>query len=347
MRRRMTIASAAATAAGLALAGVLATGAAAEPGLGAAPVPGVAAGQTAEAGQYRPVMSDAARRARIAVHFDLAAGQMPENIALSPSGTAYVTFAGARQVAAVHRDGTIRTLATLPAPADGGASTPALGFALTTGIVRMQDGTLYFLYASGDARSTGLYRLERGRSPERVAALPANGLPNGLAFDERSKTFYIADSVLGTISTVRAGGGRATVWSSAPELASTGYLGVNGIKVRDGAVWASNLDQGTIVRIAVRDGRPSGVRVLADGLVGIDDFAFVGKDTDHLVAALVGQNTVVRIDRRGRATTLLTAADGLQNPTAVAVRGAALYVTSAAYLTATDPNLIVAVAARR
>ncbi|MEU8196415.1 hypothetical protein AB0C10_21775 [Microbispora amethystogenes] len=47
----------------------------------------------------------------------------------------------------------------------------------------------------------------------------------------------------------------------------------------------------------------------------------------------------MRIDTDGRAVTLLTA--GLQNPTSVAVRGRTLYVINAAYLTATDPNLIL------
>ncbi|MFJ7586881.1 hypothetical protein ACIQZO_05690 [Streptomyces sp. NPDC097617] len=86
--------------------------------------------------------------ARTAVHFDLAKGRTPENIALAPDGTAYVTFAKARQVAAVSRGGAVRILATLPEPADGGVHTPALGFPLTTGIVRAHDGTLYFLYAT-------------------------------------------------------------------------------------------------------------------------------------------------------------------------------------------------------
>lgn len=37
--------------------------------------------------------------ARIARHFDLTKGQTPENIALAPDGSAYVTFAAARQIA--------------------------------------------------------------------------------------------------------------------------------------------------------------------------------------------------------------------------------------------------------
>ncbi len=281
-------------------------------------------------------------QSRIAVHFDLAKGQMPENIALSPCGTAYVTFAAARQVAAVTPAGTVRVLATMAAPADGGTNTPVLKFALTTGIVRLDNGTLYFLYASGDAGSTGLYRLRPGGTPQRIAALPATGLPNGLAFDGRTRTFYITDSVLGTISTVPLRGGAATVWSSAPELAPTGFLGVNGIKVRHGAVWATNLDQGTLLRIPVRYGRPAAVQVKASDLVGIDDIAFVGDGDEQVLAALNGPSTVVSIDAAGRATTVLSAADGLQNPTSVAVRGTTAYVLSAAYTTAKDPNLLLA-----
>ncbi len=279
---------------------------------------------------------------RIAVHFDLAKGQLPENVALGADGTAYVTFAAARQVAAVTPSGGTRILATLPAPADGGVNTPVLAFALTTGIVRMADGTIYFLYASGDAASTGLYRLRPGRAPHRIAALPADGLPNGLAFDAGTKRFYLTDSVLGTISTVPLEGGRADVWSSAPELAAAGFLGANGIKVRGDAIWATNLDHGTLLRIPLRHGRPGPVRVAATGLVGIDDFAFVGAGDQQVIATLNGPNTVVSIDAAGRSRTLMSAADGLQNPTSVAVRGRTVYVLSAAYSTGIDPNLALA-----
>jgi len=39
---------------------------------------------------------------------------------------------------------------------------------------------------------------------------------------------------------------------------------------------------------------------------------------------------------------VLTAADGIENPTSVAVRGKTVYVASGAYLTHTDPNLLIA-----
>ena len=298
--------------------------------------------QTGGAAQAQTPVNDTAHKSRIAAHFDITKGQQPENVATTASGTSYVTFAGARQVAKISKNRTVRILVTLPAPPDGGTSTPALGFALTTGIVRSPDGTLYFLYASGDEASTGLYKLRpTGKKPHLISRLPANGLPNGLVLDTHAKRFYVTDSVLGKIYTINLQGGSARVWSNHKALKATGFLGANGIKVRRGALWVSNLDQGTLLRIPIRKGHAAVPRVKAKGLVGIDDFEFTGH-RDQVIAALNPSNKVVRITSNGHATTFLTAKDGLQGPTSVGIRHHRAYVYSAAYLTQTDPNLIIA-----
>lgn len=275
---------------------------------------------------------------RVVQHFDLGKGQTPENIVLAPDGTAYVTFAKARQIAEISSSGTTRILATLPAPANGGVTTPALGFPLTLGIDRATDGTLYFLYATGTADLTGVWSLRPGGTPRRIAALPATSLPNGLTLDHQTRTLYVADST-GAVWRVPTSGGVAEVWSSDRELAPAGFLGANGIKLRDDAAWVTNLDKGTLLRIPLHGNARA--RIVATGLAGVDDFAFTGRGTE-IIAALDTANQVVLVKPDGSHQVVLTAADGLQGPTSVAVRGRSVHVPSAAYLTSTDPNLLLA-----
>ena len=293
---------------------------------------------TAQAASAAPRPVD---RVRILTHFAIEAGQTPENVVFGPDGTAYLTLLASRQVAAVSPRGTVRILATLPRPADGG-HTAISDFPALTGLARAADGTLYLLYVTGGADLTGVWRLRPGGVPQRIAALPPDGLPNGMALDEHTGTLYIADSVGGVIWKLRLVGGTAQVWAADSQLAPAGFLGANGLRLHGSSVWVSNTDRGTILRIPIRRGgiagRPS-VRV--SGLTGVDDFAFTGRG-DTLLAALNQPNQVVLAGADGSHTVVLTAADGLQNPTSVAVRGRAFAVTSAAFGTGVDPNLLTA-----
>ncbi|MEW2514408.1 hypothetical protein [Streptomyces sp. NPDC046870] len=294
----------------------------------------------APAAGQEPLVTDA----RVLAHLDLAAGQTPENIALDQDGSAYLTFASARQVAHVTDDGRVRTRATLPAVAH--AATPLLHSAAVTGIARAHDGTLYVNYATGTS-ATGVWRLSPGDAPERIAALPADGLPNGLALDERRGVLYVADSVRGTVWRVPLSGGTATAWARGAALAPlpaapAGGFGANGVKLHRDAVWVSNTDRGTLLRIPVRaDGAAGPVETRAGGLAGIDDFAFPGHGRSVL-AALNPGNRVVLVRADGTVTTLLTVREGLSGPTSVAVRGRSVYVPSAASATRHDPNLLLA-----
>lgn len=303
-------------------------------------VAAVVAAMTAVGFASLPATAAPATNARIGAHFDLVAGQTPENATTEPDSSLDVTFSVARQVARVGRDGRTRILATLPLPADGGVNTPALHFAATMGIVRADDGTLYFLYAAGTSDLTGVWRLRPGGIPERIAALPADGLPNGLALDPKAGRLYIADAVLGTIWTVPASGGLAAAWSTAPELALSAIAGANGVKVHHNALWVSNTDQGTLVRIPLLpDGRAGRAEVRATGLTTVDDFAFTGRG-DEILAALNHPNVVVRVHPDGTHSTVLTGQDGLQNPTSIEVRHGMVQVLDAAYVTGKDPNLL-------
>jgi len=65
----------------------------------------------------------------------------------------------------------------------------------------------------------------------------------------------------------------------------------------------------------------------------------IGRNT--IVAALNMADEVVQVQPGQRPQVLLTAADGLSTPTSVRLRNDTMYVTSAAYFTGTDPNLLV------
>jgi DNA-binding beta-propeller fold protein YncE len=285
---------------------------------------------------------------RIIVHLDFSRGQTPENLALEPGGSADVTFAEAAQVARVSPDGQVRILAQLPEPASG-AACPVLGpllrvQALTVGIVRDHAGRLYVALCTGSPQLQGIWRISPDGSARRIAALPPGGIPNGMALDQQNNLIYVADSLLGVIWRVSITDGRVTAWAAGPQLAPNGFLGANGLKLHDGTVWVSNTQLGTLLRIPIqRDGSAGPIETIATGLPGIDDFAFTGPGTSApILAAINPFSTVVLIQPDGSQQTVLTAADGLSNPSSLAVRGGTVYVLSAAYLTQTDPNIMLA-----
>ncbi len=291
------------------------------------------------------------RDPHVVAHFDRPNGQVAESIAVGPDGSADIGLILSRQVAHVTPGGHVEVLATMPLPADGGVHTPTTGAASVTGIERTEDGTLYFLYSAGDKHLTGLWKLRPGGTPVRVAALPAASFANGLTRDDRTGNLYITDSTQGKVWRVRPHSGTATVWADGPDLAPIDFFGANGVKVHNGAVWVSNIDHGTIVRIPLTGrgtaGKPGKPQIKATGLDSVDDFAFTGRG-DQLLAALNIPSKVVLITPGRPARTVLDQSDGLQNTTSVAVTKDpgtdtdTVYVTSGALTTGGDANLLTA-----
>ena len=269
---------------------------------------------------------------RVVAHFDINAAQQPENITLEPNGAADVTFNGARQVARVGRNGSVTILATLPAPAGGSAG--------ATGIVRAYDGTLFVNENAGI--HSAIWRIGRHGNAAPIVALPQVKFLNGLALDR--DTLYATDSTSGTVWRVDLRTDRAVIWAQGGPLLPTAAVGFgsNGIKVHDGAVWVSNTAQGTLLRIPIgRHGTAGPISTVAQGLGPIDDFTFTGRG-DTVLAAINGMSEVSIVRPYGGHHTVLTAADGLSNPTSIAVRGSTVYVASAAYFTRVNPNLLLA-----
>jgi hypothetical protein len=274
--------------------------------------------------------------ARIVAHFDFTTGQQPENITLEPNRDADVTFAFAHQVARVTPQGKITILATLPAATSGTTA--------VSGIVRTSDGTLYVNYLDMGGTQSGIWRISKDGSAKQVVALPDAGFLNGLALDPGTAALLTVDSFSGTVWKVWPRTGKAEVWASGQDLQPTspGGFGVNGLKIHDGSAWVSNSSQGTLLRIPILpDGTAGPTVVVATGLASIDDFSFTGHG-DTLLAAQPGLNQVDLITPGRASQAVLTAADGLSGPSSVAVSGRTVYVTSAAYATGVDPNLLAA-----
>src|SRR5712692_11828124 len=89
----------------------------------------------------------------------------------------------------------------------------------------------------------------------KVVAMPDVKVLNGLALDRGEDALYATDSTSGTVWKVSLKSGTASLWAQGAELQrntvnSSGF-GANGIKVHDDAVWVSNTDKGTLLRIAI------------------------------------------------------------------------------------------------
>jgi sugar lactone lactonase YvrE len=275
---------------------------------------------------------------RIVAHFNLAGGETPEAIALAPDGSADVSLAKASTAVNVTRDGLVTPLGQVPRT--GGC--PTLGIPFGAGIARAPGGAVYLVNCTGNT-ATGVWRLHDLDPATQIAGLPPSSVPHGMALDQRDGDLYVADSSLGVVWRIPSAGGPATVWASGPALQKVSLFGANGVAVHDDAVWVSNTDQGTIVEIPIRsDGTAGPPRTVASGFSGdIGSFTVVGRD-DTIIAALTRSNQIVSIHPGQGPQVLLTAVDGLSNPTDVALRHHILYVCNGAYFTGADPNLLVA-----
>ena len=276
--------------------------------------------------------SAAAIAPHFVAHFDPAAGELPEGLALS-ADAAYVGFAPSSRVVRVDlSSGATTPFGTLPAPVAN------QGF--MTGLARSKTGEIYAGLASfvPEVRA-GVYRIPKeGGAATLFAKDTALPFPNALAFDADG-TLWATDSGTGSVFHLAADG-TAERWATGPALigdkaacdsAGPGFaIGANGLVVEHDAVYVVNMDHATLLEIP-RDaaGKAGTPKVLAgpdcealggaDGLTRAPDGSFV--------IAVNRQNKLMRVTSDGHVETLAHGAP-FDFPATVAYEGNTLYATN-------------------
>lgn len=273
--------------------------------------------------------------------FDAANLETPESIAIDADDNKYVSLALTGEIRKISPQGQQSTYASLPL---GAAPLTICGsfYAGLTGITIDWQDNLYANLASCDPQSRGVWKIPRQGQPTRIAALPMESLPNGIVHHKHH--VYVSDSTLGVIWRAPDDGGAAEVWASGEELAqdtNTGLPGPNGLKFFDDEMYVSNPSQATIVAIRVKfDGSAGCTRIHANGAL-CDDFALDA--FGNLYCGTDPFDTLMRFAPDGSSETLLTSADGLDGPTAIAFGTRYddrfdLYVTNGAFPFYPGPN---------
>jgi sugar lactone lactonase YvrE len=255
----------------------------------------------------------------------------PESIVIDPDGNQFISMALTGEIRKIAADGSQSTYALLPI----GSFTPLPLSGIMGALALDDEGTIYVSVVAADPANRGVWAVAPDGTIRLIANLPANAAPNGIARERNN--LYIADSELGVVWRVPVSGGNAQIWADDPRLKQTPgdlFPGPNGLQIFRAEVYVSNSETGTILAIQLNDNDTAGaIRIHASG-VQCDDFAFDVQG--NLYCTTDPFNTLVRVAPDGTRQVLLTAADGLDGPTAAAFGRTGdtnfdLYITNAAF----------------
>jgi sugar lactone lactonase YvrE len=270
------------------------------------------------------------------VSFNAANLETPESLVFDRAGNLYISLALTGEIRKIAPDGTQSTFAQLPL---GAPLTPCGALVnIMGGLALDEHGNLYVAVGACDLANRGIWKVSASGQMRILSHLPIESLPNGVALHHGQ--LYVADSALGRVWTLPAEGGEPAVWIQDDLLFAppgSPFPGANGLKVYHGEVYVSNSGGGTIIAIPFLHNDLAGaprIHAHVPAPQGCDDFAFDVHGS--LYCTTDPFRTLIRIDPDGSSEILLTAADGLDGPTATAfgIHGQDrfnLYITNAAF----------------
>ncbi len=238
--------------------------------------------------------------------FDPSKSEFPENLVFDRQGNMYVSLLLNNEVRKITPAGAQTTYATF----DG-----AFG-SLTAGLVINDDtGDLYVAYDAAGQNSV-IYVVHPDQSSQVFATFPVGAGLDGMTPDADGN-LYLADAFLGYVWRVPAKGGTPEIWIDLHAPGSLSLPGPNGIKFDEFKrnLYVSVSFQGTIYRIPFGDQGQAGTPVAFATNITADDFAF--DLLGNLYVATEPSMSVVRVFPNGTVETIASAADGIQNTSAV------------------------------
>ncbi|MGA2736540.1 MAG: SMP-30/gluconolactonase/LRE family protein [Bryobacteraceae bacterium] len=254
--------------------------------------------------------------------FDPTQSEIPENIVIDRNNNLYVSLLLSNEVRKITPEGVQSTYATF----NGAPGS------LTAGLVIDDNtGDLFVAYDPAGQNSV-IYVVHPDQSQTVFATFPVGAGLDGMTPDVFGN-LYLADAFLGYVWRVSCSGGTPEIWLDMHAPGSLQAPGPNGIKfdLFQQNLYVSVSYQGIIYRIPMK-GSSAGTPVVYASNLTPDDFAF--DLLGNLYVATEPSMSVVRISPNGTQETIASAADGLENTSAVLFgrNGAAildLYILSA------------------
>lgn len=227
-----------------------------------------------------------------------------ESIVVDADNTLFITSHYEGKVIRISTDGVSITHATI-----GGK---AAGLAMTS------EGEI--LLSGWDEQETSVvWRIAIDGTVTLLVKIPEAIFLNGLTRLDRDR-YLIADSYRGAIWELDVSTKTIRIWIEHPNLARTSSEevtpAVNGLKIYDNFLYASNTQKRQLVRIPI----------LADGLAGDPEIFLTGVNIDDFAFDIEGNlygtthifNSVVKIDQDGIVTTIAQLEEGMAGTTALA-----------------------------